>query len=74
MSPIPRKKTLIARPMPNDHDFKVGFESSPDVADEWESGGGGMVSSMADFARFSRMVLAGGKLNGKQYSVPNRSS
>ncbi|MBU6457292.1 MAG: beta-lactamase family protein [Bradyrhizobium sp.] len=66
----PRKKTLIARPMPNDHDFKVGFESSPDVPMKWESGGGGMVTSMADFARFSRMVLAGGKLGGRQYLSP----
>ena len=66
----PRKKTLIARPMPNDDDFRVGFESSPDVPMKWESGGGGMVSTMADFARFSRMVLAGGKLDGKQYLSP----
>jgi CubicO group peptidase (beta-lactamase class C family) len=66
----PRKKTLIARPMPNDDNFKVGFESSPDVPMKWESGGGGMVSSMADWAQFSRMVLAGGKLNGKQYLSP----
>ncbi len=66
----PRKKTLIARPMPNDDNFKVGFESSPDVPMKWESGGGGMVSSMADSAQFSRMVLAGGKLNGKQYLSP----
>lgn len=66
----PRKKTLIARPMPNDDNFKVGFESSPDAPMKWESGGGGMVTTMADWAQFSRMVLAGGKLNGKQYLSP----
>jgi CubicO group peptidase (beta-lactamase class C family) len=66
----PRKRTLIARPMPTDHDFKVGFESSPDVSMQWESGGGGMVTSMADFARFSRMVLAGGRFQGRQYLSP----
>ena len=66
----PRKRTLIARPMPTDHDFKVGFESSPDVSKQWESCGGGMVTSMADFARFSRMVLAGGRFQGRQYLSP----
>jgi CubicO group peptidase (beta-lactamase class C family) len=66
----PGKKTLIAMPMPGDHDFRVGFDSSADVPMKWESGGGGMVSSLADFANFSRMVLAGGKLGGKQYLSP----
>jgi CubicO group peptidase (beta-lactamase class C family) len=63
----PQKKSLVAMPMPNDHDFRVGFESSAIIPMKWESGGGGMVSSMADWAKFSRMVLADGKLNGKQY-------
>ena len=30
----PEKKKLIARPMPNDSDFRVGFESKPDRSDE----------------------------------------
>ena len=65
-----QKKTLIAKPMPNDSDFRVGFESYADVAMKWESGGGGMVSTLDDLARFSQMVLNGGKLNGKQYLSP----
>ena len=56
--------------MPNDSDFRVGFESSADVVMKWESGGGGMVSTMADLARFSQMVLNGGALDGKQYLTP----
>ena len=56
--------------MPNDSDFRVGFESSADVAMKWESGGGGMVSTLADFAQFSRMLLNGGSLDGKQYLSP----
>ena len=48
----PGKKKLIAMPMPNDSDFRVGFESNPDVPMKWESGGGGMVSTMADWAQF----------------------
>ena len=37
---------------------------------KWESGGGGMVSTHGDFARFSRMLLNGGSLDGKQYLSP----
>jgi CubicO group peptidase (beta-lactamase class C family) len=62
----PAKKSLVAMPMPNDHDFRVGFDSSAIVPMKWESGGGGMVSSMADWANFSRMILHGGKYDGKQ--------
>ena len=65
-----QKRKLIAKPMPNDSDFRVGFESYPDVTMKWESGGGGMVSTLDDLARFSQMVLSGGKLNGKQYLSP----
>jgi len=65
-----QKKKLIAKPMPNDSDFRVGFESYADVAMKWESGGGGMVSTLDDLARFSQMVLNGGKLSGKQYLSP----
>src|SRR5471030_42331 len=65
-----QKQKLIALPVPNDRDFRVGFESSPDAFMKWESGGGGMVTTMADFARFSQMVLNGGSLDGKQYLSP----
>ncbi len=63
----PEKKKLIARPMPNDSDFRVGFESKPEIPMKWESGGGGMVSTMSDFARFAQMILNGGTLDGRQY-------
>jgi len=66
----PAKQKLIAKPAPNDHDFRVGFESSADVPMKWESGGGGMVTTMSDFAKFSQMVLDGGKFEGKQYLSP----
>ncbi len=68
--PDPEKKKLIARPMPNDSDFRVGFESKPEIAMKWESGGGGMVSTMTDLARFSQMVLNGGELDGRRYLSP----
>jgi len=63
----PEKQKLIAKPMPNDSDFRVGFESSADKPMKWESGGGGMVSTMSDVARFAQMVLDGGKFAGKPY-------
>ena len=36
----------------------------------WESGGGGMVSTITDFARFAQMLLNGGTLDGKTYLSP----
>src|ERR1700679_1094164 len=66
----PAKFKLIAQPMPDDSDFKTGFDRDPAVARKWESGGGGMLSTMADLARFSQMLLNGGRLDGKQYLSP----
>ena len=37
---------------------------------EWESGGGGLVSTITDYARFAQMLLNGGKLDGRQYLSP----
>jgi CubicO group peptidase (beta-lactamase class C family) len=66
----PEQRKLIAKPMPNDSNFRVGFDSRVDVSLKWESGGGGMFSTMSDLARFSQMVLDGGKFDGKQYLSP----
>jgi CubicO group peptidase (beta-lactamase class C family) len=63
----PEQQKLIAKPLPNDSDFRVGYVSSPDVPMKWESGGGGMNSTLADLARFSQMLLDGGKFGGRQY-------
>jgi CubicO group peptidase (beta-lactamase class C family) len=66
----PAKFKMVAQPMPNDSNFKTGFEHTPTVARKWESGGGGMLSTMADLARFSQMLVNGGSLDGKQYLSP----
>jgi CubicO group peptidase (beta-lactamase class C family) len=66
----PQKLKLVARPMPNDSDFHVGFESRAVVPMKWESGGGGMVSTIGDLARFAQMILDGGKFEGRQYLSP----
>ena len=66
----PAKYKMIAQPMPDDSDFKVGVDTNPENVRKWESGGGGMVSTMADYARFSQMLLNGGSFDGKQYLSP----
>jgi CubicO group peptidase (beta-lactamase class C family) len=68
----PGKFNRIARPMPNDSNFRVGFESDPETVMKWESGGGGMVSTLADLTPFLQMLLDGGKLDGKTYLSPER--
>ena len=66
----PEKQKLMAQPVPNDSDFRVGRENNPTVVKKWESASGGMVSTMADFARFAQMLLDGGKFEGKTYLSP----
>jgi len=66
----PEKQKLIAQPMPNDSDFRVGRENNPQVPKKWQSASGGMVSTMSDFARFAQMLLDGGKFEGKTYLSP----
>ena len=66
----PEKVKLMAQPVPNDSDFRVGRINDPTVVKKWESASGGMVSTMADYARFVQMVLNGGKFEGKTYLKP----
>jgi CubicO group peptidase (beta-lactamase class C family) len=42
-------------------------ERNPLDLTRWESGGGGLVSTIADFARYGQMLLNGGTLDGKTY-------
>jgi CubicO group peptidase (beta-lactamase class C family) len=64
------KLALLAEPLPTDNDFRVGNDRTARRMMKWESGGGGMVSTIGDFARFSQMLLNGGSLDGKQYLSP----
>jgi CubicO group peptidase (beta-lactamase class C family) len=66
----PEKQKLLAQPVPNDSDFRVGRENNPAVAKKWQSASGGMVSTMADFSRFAQMLLDGGKFEGKTILGP----
>jgi CubicO group peptidase (beta-lactamase class C family) len=40
------------------------------VEQKWESGGGGMVSTAMDYARFLQMLLNGGALDGRRIVSP----
>lgn len=65
------KQPLIAEPFPNDR--KIGNDADmndPRVVRKWESGGGGLVSTIVDYARFVRMMANGGTLDGKRYLSP----
>ncbi|CAN5469939.1 serine hydrolase domain-containing protein [soil metagenome] len=65
------KRTLIAEPRADDRMIGpvVGMRDPMDVR-RWQSGGGGMVSSITDYARFLQMLLNGGTFEGHQYLKP----
>jgi CubicO group peptidase (beta-lactamase class C family) len=60
----------LAEPLPTDSDYRVGNDRTAKRMMKWESGGGGMISTIKDFARFSQILLNGGSLDGKQYLSP----
>jgi CubicO group peptidase (beta-lactamase class C family) len=62
----PAERARFAKPLPGDRHVE---RNSLDVT-RWESGGGGMVTTMSDFARFAQMLLNGGELDGKRYLAP----
>jgi len=66
----PEKQKLMAEPMPNDSDFRVGRINDPTKVKKWESASGGMVSTMADYSRFAQMLLNGGTFEGKTILKP----
>jgi len=67
----PEKQKLIAEPLPSDRTIGAGAQvNDPRVERKLLSGGGGMVSTLEDYARFSQMILNGGTLDGKRYLSP----
>jgi CubicO group peptidase (beta-lactamase class C family) len=65
------RQVRIAEPFPNDRRIGADAEfSDPRLARKWESGGGGMVSTLADYSRFVMMLRNGGTLDGKRYLGP----
>jgi CubicO group peptidase (beta-lactamase class C family) len=67
----PAKQGRIAEPFANDRSIGGGIDFfDPRMAGKWESGGGGMVGTAMDYARFLQMLLNGGELEGRRYLGP----
>jgi CubicO group peptidase (beta-lactamase class C family) len=65
------RQARVAEPFADDRSIGVGAEfNDPRVAQKYESGGGGMVGTAMDYARFLQMLLNGGTLEGKRYLSP----
>ncbi|WGR74115.1 MULTISPECIES: serine hydrolase domain-containing protein [unclassified Bradyrhizobium] len=67
----PAKFSRIAEPMPDDRNINPTTQ----VRDirrplKWQSGGGGMVGTVGDYARFAQMLLNGGTYEGRRYLKP----
>jgi CubicO group peptidase (beta-lactamase class C family) len=62
----PAERARYAQPLAKDRHVE---RNSLDIT-RWESGGGGMVSTAADFARYGQMLLNGGTLDGRTYLSP----
>jgi CubicO group peptidase (beta-lactamase class C family) len=62
----PEEAARMAEPLPSDP-ILVAAERGRRSHPEWESGGGGLVSDITDYARFAQMLLNGGELDGKRY-------
>ena len=63
------ERARMAKPLPNDtilNDAETDRLAHP----EWESGGGGLLSSVTDYRRFAQMILNGGEFDGKRYLSP----
>jgi CubicO group peptidase (beta-lactamase class C family) len=59
----------MAEPLPGDT-ILIDAERERRAHPEWESGGGGLVSTVTDYARFAQMILDGGEFEGKRYLSP----
>lgn len=63
------ERARMAEPLPDDT-VLVDSERQRRAHPEWQSGGGGLVSTVTDYARFARMILDGGELDGRRYLSP----
>src|SRR3954471_8332903 len=59
----------MARPLPNDNILLAAERERLDHP-EWQSGGGGLLSTITDYQRFAQMLLNGGEFDGKRYLSP----
>lgn len=67
----PAKHKRVVEPFADDRNIGVNADfGDPRVAQKWESGGGGMMSTAMEYARFLQMTLNGGTLDGRRYVSP----
>jgi CubicO group peptidase (beta-lactamase class C family) len=67
----PAKQPRIAEPFASDRTIGAGaVVNDPRVAMKYESGGGGLVGTAMDYARFLQMLSNGGTLEGRRYIGP----
>ena len=67
----PAKFSRIAEPMPEDRNINPTTQvRDVRLPITWESGGGGMVGTIGDYARFAQMLLNGGTYEGRRYLKP----
>ena len=65
---VDSKRSRVAEPLPGDLTLStIKGLGDPVKPRRWESGGGGMVGTAADYARFAQMLLNGGTLDGRRY-------
>lgn len=67
----PAKHPRIAEPFDTDRAIGAGAAvNDPRVVRKYESGGGGLVGTAMDYARFAQMLANGGTLDGRRYLSP----
>jgi CubicO group peptidase (beta-lactamase class C family) len=63
------ERARMAEPLPSDA-ILIAAERQRRAHPQWQSGGGGLVSTTTDYARFAQMILNGGTFGGKRYLSP----
>ncbi|HEU0061621.1 MAG TPA: serine hydrolase domain-containing protein, partial [Hyphomicrobiaceae bacterium] len=67
----PAKYPRLAEPFAGDRSIGAGaVVNDPREVRKYESGGGGLLSTVDDYARFLKMLANGGELDGKRYLSP----
>ncbi|MDQ8731789.1 serine hydrolase domain-containing protein [Bradyrhizobium sp. LHD-71] len=64
------KQALIAEPLANDGGSGANALFNPRIEKPWQSGGGGLISTIHDYARFAQMIVNRGTLDGRRYLSP----
>ena len=69
------KHARVAEPFSDDRNIGLNANfGDPRVAGKYESGGGGLMSTPMEYARFAQMLLNGGTLEGRRYVSPRTLS